>query len=365
MNKTVNCIGNGVMKILGDFEDWTIQSFFDWASENAQDFYSNEKALKKAIEGTKDDCFQEHLKMVIKDFKTNVNHIPLFTEEELKKKFQLLYENLDLNSRKYFDNINQEALFQCFKIYVTEYVKYLENELSMGERRLLERTAEIDDKIDKVLTKEDFEKRSKAHTKFLNILCKDQDKPFIHIIDNQLVSIRRFEYKYMFFNNTFDFAESHDPFDDDLLVLTFSLKNAGKAIIEDVHISDFVLRYCVDAYDDNPECSYYVLPAAKYNNTIQNTLNIVPDCDQKIHIVFRRNATELEDEMYNHFLENYSYDKIQLWFTLTAKTANESLNYDVVLSMSIMNQFDDYNNIIGSWEMDAVSMIEAEHTLEK
>lgn len=354
MNKMLNSPKDGTIKLLGDLEDKLIQSFFDWAGDTIRDFCSNKGALRKAEEGKKEEYFKERLEMVAEDFRSGINDTPLFTEEELEKKFYLLYEKLNFKSNVYNDDINEKELFKYFKVYAKEYTGYLEKELSIGERRLLERTAEISNKVDKILTKEDFERRSKEYTDLLNTIFKDQDKPFIHITDNQIVSIEEFAYKYIFLHNTFDLVKNHAWDEEDSLVLTFFLKNAGKIIVEDICIFNLKLLYCADVYDDNPECGYYVLPAVKYTTAVQETLNIIPDCEQKIHIIFRQNDEKLEDECYNDFLYDYCYDRIQLSFTLTARTAKESLDYDVILSMSRSEQSD--KTITGAWEIDAVSM---------
>lgn len=334
-------VGNMVEKVQSNLEDRVIQSFFDHCTDTAKEIYFNKKALEQAAEGIKQEELEEYLKAAASHFRNNTDGNPLFTEEELQEKFNAAYRELDTNEK--FDTINKEELFKRFKLYIAKYTEYLAKELSTGERRLLERTAEISEKV---LTKEDFEKH--IHSA----------KALITIPDNQQIHIETFEHKHSLLQNAFDFAKDHTSFnEDDPFVLSFELKNIGKRAIHKLELSNLLIEYLAEVYDDTPSDDHYVLATTQYSKEHPDSkmMNIIPDTSQNIYIIFRENSPELEGDYYSEFFDFSDYSVMQIHFTLIAKAEKECLPYNVTLCVS-KEHFAEDLSIAGIWKVDTVSM---------
>lgn len=337
-----------------------LASFFSGVVSIAEDEIQKTNTLNMANQGNIHECISNRLKETTELFHKEFNKIQLFSEEEMRSMFNRYYsEYWERNYNVSDIEISPEELYKRFRIYVNSYVKNFAQKMSFGEKRILERTSQINTKLDKVLYKEDFEKTSMETTNLLKKLLKDKDEPLISISNIQSIKIYPFEAKYVFCNNTFDF---YDGDRENCYVISLSLTNIGRCMIENLEISDCELIYCKEMYDDNPELAYYIMPASlSTQNKLKTLLNIMPESNQKIHLIINKDELEAnnnDEDFYEEYLNGsypFDYKNMQLKFKIMCKGDIKSNTYEVTLFISKIYSTNN-DDIIGLWDIDFVSM---------
>lgn len=336
--------------IVGNMLESWAQSFFAGVGDKIKDYYLDKAAMEKSKEGIKEEYVKNRLDLVVKELHKDVAQTPLFTEAELKKKFDLYYQKLGFSSDKYKDDTRKKELFECFEIYVSEYISSIQKGLSLTERQLLDRTAGI--KADTADIKADTADIKDGVKKLRDQFQEEQGKTFISIEEGQLINIGKIDESYTSLNNFFDFEEDHVSYNspdsgtgdlkevDVPFMVPFLIENIGNTIIKDICISNPQLLYYQEDND-----SY--APVVKYDKSIQNEISMRPGCKNKLYMTLRVNATKPEDEKLS--AKNFPYDNIMLWFKLTIKTEeieSKSIDKDVQLCLK---KSQEYNGIFGEW----------------
>lgn len=342
-----------------------ITKIFEHFFDIVKDSINMKKSIEKAQEGTLNDVIDERIKMMAEEYHDKYEIVDTYTEEEFESIFKKYCEEIGFKEEE--SEISVQELYQRFKIFTKNYISELEKTLSFGERRLIQRTAQISDKLDQALTRKEFEESAKENTDLIRKMLDEKKNSFITVPYNQDVTIIDYERKYTFLGNTFDFAKNEiaercqDSFNNGYNIISFSINNVGLSLIGELEISQFKMFFCKDT-EENTESYYYYQIVSEHDESEKNTVNLLPGADQKIHFIIKRNDkfVDEEDEYddINVFLQDeyeYGYDSLYISFKLRAEISNgNELNYNVIMFLSKKEV--EEGNIVGNWSIDFVTM---------
>lgn len=115
------------------------------------------------------------------------------------------------------------------------------------------------------------------------------------------------------------------------------IKNIGHTNIEKISIENFCIMYAAEAWDDNPEIGFYVLPITQHNEKLEKCINILPCGEEFVQIVITKREEELsEEDQICNFLQYYDYDRLYVTFNMRLK-GNEERGYRYTLFLSKRN----------------------------
>lgn len=280
--------------ILQDFST----DFFCGAVKVFELILEKNEGRKKALEGNESETFEAKFNSLINEYCEEFQKVDVYySEEEIRKLFEQNYNNFSCCGQHLPDNeTNKEELYKRYRIFVMDYVKKFSKTITYGEKRILEKTDLILDKLkNNTLTSEYFKQASKNQIELINKLCKDIDLPFLEISNSMDTGICSYHSRFAFYGNVFDFNRNTSDDRDNMYVLSLIIKNIGRTIMNEVEISNFRMTFCKEIEDDNPETGYHILPAMLEEGKEQCVLNLLPNSEQKIHIVTRRRENELND----------------------------------------------------------------------
>ena len=366
MNKLIERFFNETTGYIDSQVSDLFQTFFNGVVSAIEDEMQKKRALDTATQGVSDECITERLKELTNQFQEESNNISVFTEKEIRDKFDRYYtEYLEINNSFSDIDIDSEEVFKRFMIYVNSYVEGFTKKMSFFEKRALESMNQANDKLDSILRgRQYFERVSQENTKLLRELLRNKDEPVINVSDAQEIAINEFNYKYTFANNAFGFFDDEFDFTEpyDYYVISLSLQNIGRCNIESIEISDFQLIYCKEIYDDgDPRNDYYILPASIHSEKIANTLNILPICNQKVHLIIKKDekkANDYDEDSVNSYLyedEPFDFNNMQMIFKIKCNGEIKSNTYEVTMLIS-RNDSDDGNDITGKWQVNYSSI---------
>ncbi|MBU5471291.1 hypothetical protein KQI85_13110 [Falcatimonas sp. MSJ-15] len=136
--------------MLDNIKDTTIEfitsKFLGIIKEIGNDILS-ENALKKACESSSDDksdIIEANMRLISDALQQDLNQNVMYTEDELKKIFDDSYDNYIKDDTS--DEIKDE-LWERFRLYMPQYLRRYEESLSVGDKRILQKIRELDDKI--------------------------------------------------------------------------------------------------------------------------------------------------------------------------------------------------------------------------
>ena len=136
--------------MLDNIKDTTIEfitsKFLGIIKEIGNDILS-ENALKKACESSSDDksdIIEANMRLISDALQQDLNQNVMYTEDELKKIFDDSYNNYIKDDTS--DEIKDE-LWERFRLYMPQYLRRYEESLSVGDKRILQKIRELDDKI--------------------------------------------------------------------------------------------------------------------------------------------------------------------------------------------------------------------------
>ena len=299
-----------------------MNKFFSIAKEKCNDALS-EKALKKACESSSDDksdIIEANMRLISDALQQDLNQNVIYTEDELKKIFDDSYNNYIKDDTS--DEIKDE-LWERFRLYMSQYLRRYEESLSVGEKKILQKIRELDDKIQntnnmdtKKMFHEEIRKLRAQLPYRSNVPCIDFDKIYgARVSFYQPIST--------YYINCFDFdrlkrtEESETPnsdkdrnlYDPDKLTnifeLRFLIKNIGNSIITKVAIEDVNIMYVStihDISDDNGMGDWKSV--AVHNQKIENIFNILPDAEDYIHLILTVDDMSIFEELNNSILRN-------------------------------------------------------------
>ena len=285
--------------------------------------YLKNQSFDKITEALKDEAFKIQLNKIGHAFDKELHSSSLFSEAELRDWFNKYCEENKLTK----DDADLDFLYNWFKVVTLSACAEAEKEVSVGEKRILERT-------EGVLKKKDFDERFDSYERFVKEYIKRDDGIYLSIKEDKSAYIKDFEYKYLFYNSSFDFAESHDFYDNHLYVMSFIIGNAGRSVINSICISNLLIDYCEEIYDDNPECGYYIDHAVKTDKSITKKVYILPGCEKMVHFIFRARDVDLDDEQ-KTFYDYFEYDQMDVLFGLEVTTEEgKKASYNVCMAMA-------------------------------
>lgn len=357
---------------LGDFsknlgmailEDCTC-SFFKGVVEKLQEKNIQQSLKIQALEGSKSESTRAKFDLLTKEYCKEIQKAHAdYSEEELRDRFNTLYKEYLHYGEHRLEEEDQEELYKRYKIFAAGYIKKLSDTITFGESRILEKQdhtlKELRDISSKVLTARDFQLISEKQSELLNKLCEDIEVPFIEI-SNNYANISHFHSKYAFLGNVFHFDKSCER--DFTYIFTFLIRNIGKAVINEIQIQNLKIYFCKELYDDDPESAYTILKAMQHDQVERRTINLLPNSEQKIHLITLRREEELSCKYdYEAFVEGdefqseYENDRLYVQFDMNiiGKTKAQSYHYYIFLSKSNMKNSDD---ITGIFSVDYVGM---------
>ena len=308
--------------MLDNIKDTTIEfitsKFLGIIKEIGNDILS-ENALKKACESSSSDrrdIIEANMRLISDALEQDLNQNVMYTEDELKKIFDNAYDNYIKDDTS--DDIKDE-LWERFRLYMPQYLRRYEESLSVGDKRILQKIRELDDKIQntnnmdtiKMYHEEIRQLRTQLPYRS-NVPCIDFDKIYgARVSFYQPIST--------YYVNCFDFdrlkrteeseelGESEKPEESeesetqnsdkdrnlydpnqltDIFELRFLIKNIGNSIITKVAIEDVNIMYVSTIHDisyDNGMGDWKSV--AVHNQKIENILNILPEAEDYIHLI--------------------------------------------------------------------------------
>ena len=126
--------------------EFVMSKFLGIIKEIGNDILS-ENALKKACESSSDDksdIIEANMRLISDALEQDLNQNVMYTEDELKKIFHDSYNNYIKDDTS--DEIKDE-LWERFRLYMPQYLRRYEESLSVGDKRILQKIRELDDKI--------------------------------------------------------------------------------------------------------------------------------------------------------------------------------------------------------------------------
>ena len=345
--------------MLDNIKDTTIEfitsKFLGIIKEIGNDILS-ENALKKACESSSSDrrdIIEANMRLISDALEQDLNQNVMYTEDELKKIFDDSYDNYIKDDTS--DEIKDE-LWERFRLYMPQYLRRYEESLSVGDKRILQKIRELDDKIQntnnmdtiKMYHEEIRQLRTQLPYRS-NVPCIDFDKIYgARVSFYQPIST--------YYVNCFDFdrlkrteeseeSETQNSDKDrnlydpnqltDIFELRFLIKNIGNSIITKVAIEDVNIMYVSTIHDisyDNGMGDWKSV--AVHNQKIENILNILPEAEDYIHLILTvddmsifENEELQKDELQNDELQNRILAEIEDWHK------NERLYISFVLGL--------------------------------
>lgn len=344
-----------------------MNKFFGIVKEKYNDARS-EKALKKACESSSDDksdIIEANMRLISDALQQDLNQNVMYTEDELKKIFDDSYDNYIKDNTS---DVIKDELWERFRLYMPQYLRRYEESLSVGDKRILQKIRELDDKIQntnnmdtiKMYHEEIRQLRTQLPYRS-NVPCIDFDKIYgARVSFYQPIST--------YYVNCFDFdrlkrteeseelGESEKPEESeesetqnsdkdrnlydpnqltDIFELRFLIKNIGNSIITKVAIEDVNIMYVSTIHDisyDNGMGDWKSV--AVHNQKIENILNILPEAEDYIHLILTvddmsifENEELQKDELQNDELQNRILAEIEDWHK------NERLYISFVLGL--------------------------------
>lgn len=339
--------------------------FFNGAVEMIEDSAKKKSERSNALEGVKSESIKEKVDIVINEYCNELNEVTAYySENELKNMFEKYYREY-LQYGQGFSDDDKDEVFKRYKIFVEGYIKRLSKKISFGEKRILEKENEIINAVQdvnkKMLTSEDIQRIAQKQSEVLNKLCEDRDIPLVDICCNY-AEVSYFDPKFVFLGNVFMFDKSDERYDT--YILSVQVKNIGKTPINEISISNVEVLFCKEAYDDNPESGYYVLRSVEHENTEKCTINIMPNSEQKLHLVVKRREDELNGVMDENDIEEFIYgdeseqpafNRLFVEFDMALVGKYEKKEYHFYLSLS-RNNNTSYDDISGMYGIDYVGL---------
>lgn len=357
--------------MLDNIKDTTMEfitsKFLGIIKEIGNDILS-ENALKKACESSSSDrrdIIEANMRLISDALQQDLNQNVMYTEDELKKIFDDSYDNYIKDDTS--DEIKDE-LWERFRLYMPQYLRRYEESLSVGDKRILQKIRELDDKIQntnnmdtiKMYHEEIRQLRTQLPYRS-NVPCIDFDKIYgARVSFYQPIST--------YYVNCFDFdrlkrteeseelgesekleeseeSETQNSDKDrnlydpnqltDIFELRFLIKNIGNSIITKVAIEDVNIMYVSTIHDisyDNGMGDWKSV--AVHNQKIENILNILPEAEDYIHLILTvddmsifENEELQKDELQNDELQNRILAEIEDWHK------NERLYISFVLGL--------------------------------
>lgn len=316
----------------------------------------DKNALNKSCEGILHESIGENLKKISEGFSSELTDVNAYTERELRSIFDLYYDEYVLcGISKGIEEDTREELWKRFMIFAPKWLEKYNKSLSFGEKRILEKTREIQETItemaavDKKILKELAEHQSQLLMK----LASEVDVPYIDLNKLYGIQISGFESKYVFFENTFDFDKNEDRndiYEEITYVFQILIKNIGQKPIEKIAVENFRLFYAEEMWDDNPESGFYLLPVMEHTEKIEKCISILPCGEEYIRLVVTDRVDELsEEERVEEFLEEYQHERLYVTFDVWLKGV-EDRGYSYVLFLSKKDASED--NLVGTYSID-------------
>ena len=352
-----------------------MNKFFGIVKEKYNDARS-EKALKKACESSSDDksdIIEANMRLISDALQQDLNQSVMYTEDELKKIFDDSYDNYIKDDTS--DEIKDE-LWERFRLYMPQYLRRYEEFLSVGDKRILQKIRELDDKIQntnnmdtKKMFHEEIRKLRAQLPYRSNVPCIDFDKIYgARVSFYQPIST--------YYVNCFDFdrlkrteeskkseelGESEKPEESeesenqnsdkdrnlydpnqltDIFELRFLIKNIGNSIITKVAIEDVNIMYVSKIHDisyDNGMGDWKSV--AVHNQKIENILNILPEAEDFIHLILTVDDMSIfeNEELQKDELQKYGLQNDELQNRILAELEdwhkNERLYISFVLGL--------------------------------
>ena len=339
--------------------------FFKGLVEIIEDRAKKKSERNNALEGVKSESIKEEVDIVIDKYCNELKEATAcYSEDELKNMFEKYY-------RKYlygqgFSDDDKEEVFKRYKIFVEKYIKTLSNKISCGEKIIIQKENEIIETVNDVhknmVTTEYIKRIDQKQSEVLNKLCEDSNIPLVDICCNY-AKVSKFDSKFVFLGNVFMFDKSESDERYDTYILSVQVKNIGKTPINEISISNVEVLFCKEAYDDNPERGYYVLRSVKHENTEKCTINIMPNSEQKLHLVVKRREDELNGGIDVEAFINgdesgqppFAKDRLSVEFDMELVGKNETKEYHFYLLLSRSNDIS-YKDISGMYGIDYVGL---------
>lgn len=334
------------------------------------------------------------MRLISDALQQDLNQNVMYTEDELKKIFDDSYDNYIKDDTS--DEIKDE-LWERFRLYMPQYLRRYEESLSVGDKRILQKIRELDDKIqntnnmDTIKMYHEEIRKLRAQLPYRsNVPCIDFDKIYgARVSFYQPIST--------YYVNCFDFdrlkrteeseelGESEKPekpeeseiqnsdkdrnlYDPnqltDIFELRFLIKNIGNSIITKVAIEDVNIMYVStihDISDDNGMGDWKSV--AVHNQKIENILNILPEAEDYIHLILTVDDMSIfeNDEVQNIILvdlENWhKNERLYISFVLGLQ-GNITRKYRYSLFLAKKIQSKDNDSIYGEYTIGDVNVTE-------
>ena len=368
MSLDIKELGTNFFKdLMGDYAKNFFTDIVGAAVDTAEDKSANKQAKDKSLEGVSSEAVKREVNILIDQFCDKLHDTTAcYSEVELRDLFDEYYEKC-LQGNQKFTEVNKEELFKRYKIFVKDYTSQLSSNISLWEKRILEKEDEIirlqKDSAAKALNADEFKRIAKEQSKLLNKLCDNMEVPFIEIC-NRSAEISDFDTKYVFLGNVFDFDESEER--ENTYVISFLVKNIGKTPVNALSITNFELLFCKEVYDGNPESAYLVLKAMEHKNSRECAINVLPNSEQKLHLIVKRTGYELNEDEDNTTEEwikgsdfygepEFAYDRLQVEFDMKLVGKAETCTYHYYILLSRTNDRG-YDDIDGLYSVDYVGV---------
>lgn len=360
----------GIVDIAGGvIADDMLLSFFQQIVGKYKEKYAVEKGKTTAAEGSKSRKINTDLEEIADGFIDELHEKEIaYTEEELRRKFELMYgEYIVRGIADGTDEGNKEELWKRFIVFTRQYLKKYNESITFGEKRAIEILRETNDEIKGLkkngLDKEAFTRIASEQGELLSKLCENINIPMIDLELLKGIVIRDYESKYTRYGNTFDFDKNTNNRINSYLesgahVLSLGIKNIGRTNIREVLIKNINIYLEKEIFDDNPESGSYVLPFSKHLEECSCKINILPNGEQMIHIIFTDKKDELSDEeIVENFLDNeeygipYEYDRLFMVFDICLKGDKEEQTYTCFACLTKMGE-NNMQDINGWYHID-------------
>ncbi|MDO5519039.1 MAG: hypothetical protein Q4G58_00965 [bacterium] len=351
-------------KMSEDLIDNCMKGFFNGVVDTIEETNRTNKQIKKAMEGENNELFKEYFEILVNTYcKELQKSNPHYSEKELRTEFDRYYDEYLCLGKSFPDNNqNKEALFKRYKIFVTGYTEKLSKSMTFADKRILDKQDEIievaTDINSRILTSKEFEKISKEQSALINRLCEDIEIPFVDIA-NTFAEVRSYHSKYAFWGNVFNFDKSTER--EQSFVLSFILRNIGRTVINEINIKNLNISFLKE-YDDNPEGSYLILKAMQHINSEKCTINLLPNSEQKVHFVVKRQEENLNDDddyegFINGYADNpeYNYDRLFIEFDMNVVGKSKNEDYHFYMFLGRDNNVAP-RTVIGNYSVEYVAM---------
>ena len=129
-------------KLNSDITSLLMNNFFDLLKEGYE-WIEEKDALAKASEGSKEHI-KENLCLISEEYLGDLDDVTVYNEEELREMFNRYYNELGMNK---IEGDIQEELWKRFLLFAPKYLKKYSKSISFGEKRILEKTREIQENL--------------------------------------------------------------------------------------------------------------------------------------------------------------------------------------------------------------------------